>query len=91
LFAFIESGSIVVGDGWGNYKVTIEEAVQAFLRLGISDADRLSLRELNAVRRRLALKYHPDRSGGDSTEFQRMNSAYEILSDNFRQRKPAVS
>lgn len=71
--------------------MTIEEAVQAFLRLGISDADRLSPRELNAARRRLALKYHPDRSGGDLAEFQRMNSAYKILSDTFRQRKPALS
>jgi curved DNA-binding protein CbpA len=64
--------------------VTIEEAVQAFLRLGIAGADQLSLKELNAARRRLALKYHPDRSGGDSAEFQRLNSAYKILSDNCR-------
>ena len=70
--------------------VTLEEAVQAFLRLGICDADQLSLKDLNAARRRLALKYHPDRSGGDSTEFQRINSAYKILSDHFRQRKPAM-
>ena len=63
--------------------VTFDEAVQAFLRLGICDADRLSLRELSAARRRLALKYHPDRTGGDTVEFQRINLAYKILSDNF--------
>ena len=71
--------------------MTFEEAVQAFLRLGIADADRLSIRELSMIRRRLALKYHPDRSGGDSAEFQRINSAYKVLSDNFPEKKPAVS
>jgi len=71
--------------------VTVDDAVQAFQRLGIADADRLSLRELSAARRRLALKYHPDRIGGDAEEFQRMNLAYQILSANFRQRKPTIS
>jgi curved DNA-binding protein CbpA len=51
----------------------------------------MSSRELSAARRRLALKYHPDRSGGDEAEFQRMNSAYKVLSDNLGRRKPAVS
>ena len=71
--------------------VTFDEAVQAFLRLGICDADQLSISELNAARRRLALKYHPDRSGGDALEFQRINLAYKILVDTFPQRKPAIS
>jgi DnaJ-class molecular chaperone len=78
-----------VGDGRG-FKVTVEDAVQAFLRLGIADADRLSLRDLSLARRRLALKYHPDRTGGESTEFHRMNSAYKILADKLRQRKQSL-
>ena len=68
--------------------MTIEEAVQAFLRLGISDADRLGSKELGAARRRLALKYHPDRAGGNAAEFERMNSAYRVLSESFRQAVP---
>ena len=75
----------------GNRKVTIEEAVNAFQRLGIGDADRLSLTELSAARRRLALKYHPDRAGGDAKKFQQMNLAYQILTAKLRPRKPAIS
>ena len=71
--------------------MTVDEAVHAFLRLGIADADRLSPRELSAARRRLALKYHPDRSGGDGEKFQQMNLAYQILTGKPRQRKPAIS
>jgi curved DNA-binding protein CbpA len=75
----------------GNGTVTVEEAVHAFLRLGIADADGLTKRELSAARRRLALKYHPDRSGGDGLEFQRINAAYKILTEKFRPRQPAIS
>ena len=64
--------------------MTLEEAVQAFLRLGVCDADRLSLTELSAIRRGLALKYHPDRSGGDVEKFQRMNLAYQVLAKALR-------
>ena len=31
--------------------------------------------------RRLALKYHPDKNGGDATQFKRVAVAYKILSD----------
>ena len=70
--------------------MTIDDAVQAFIRLGIADADRLTLKELTTARRRLALKYHPDRFGGDGADFQRINAAYKILAEKVRQKKPAV-
>jgi DnaJ-class molecular chaperone len=49
--------------------------------LGISkDA---SNEEIKKAYRKLALKYHPDRGGGDEAmrEFKRVNEAYQVLSD----------
>jgi DnaJ-class molecular chaperone len=34
----------------------------------------------------LALKYHPDKSGGDDTKFKEINGAYEVLSDPVKKR-----
>ena len=36
-------------------------------------------RELKASYRKLALKHHPDRPGGDAAEFKRAAAAYEEL------------
>ena len=30
---------------------------------------------------KLAMKYHPDRNGGDDKKFKEINEAYQILSD----------
>jgi molecular chaperone DnaJ len=37
--------------------------------------------EIKKAFRSLALKYHPDRNGGDETKFKEIQNAYEILSD----------
>ena len=37
--------------------------------------------EIKAAYRRRSLECHPDREGGDEAEMQRVNAAYEVLSD----------
>lgn len=37
--------------------------------------------EIKRAYKKLALKTHPDKNGGDDTEFKKINLAYEILSD----------
>lgn len=47
--------------------------------LGISkDA---SADEIKKAFRKLAIKYHPDKDGGDETKFKEANEAYEVLKD----------
>ena len=47
--------------------------------LGISkDA---SADEIKKAFRKLAVKYHPDKEGGDETKFKEINEAYEVLKD----------
>jgi molecular chaperone DnaJ len=37
--------------------------------------------EIKKAFRRLALKYHPDKDGGDEKKFKEINEAYQVLSD----------
>jgi molecular chaperone DnaJ len=47
--------------------------------LGVSkDA---SADEIKKAFRKLAVKYHPDKDGGDETKFKEVNEAYEVLKD----------
>ena len=47
--------------------------------LGISKS--ASADEIKKAFRRLAVKYHPDKEGGDEAKFKEINEAYEVLKD----------
>lgn len=47
--------------------------------LGISKS--ASADEIKKAFRRLAVKYHPDKQGGDEAKFKEINEAYEVLSN----------
>jgi DnaJ-class molecular chaperone len=40
-----------------------------------------SAEEIKKAYRKMAMKHHPDRNGGDDTQFKKIQEAYEILSD----------
>jgi molecular chaperone DnaJ len=53
--------------------------------LGVSkDA---SADEIKKAFRRLAVKYHPDKEGGDETKFKEINEAYEVLKDSSKRQR----
>ncbi len=43
--------------------------------------------EIKKAYRKLSLKYHPDKPGGDEERFKEINGAYEILSDEDKRRQ----
>lgn len=43
--------------------------------------------EIKRAYRRLAHKYHPDKSGGDAEKFKEINSAYQVLSDKSKRKQ----
>lgn len=45
-----------------------------------------SLEEIKSAYRKLASKHHPDKDGGDTATFQKIQAAYEILSDPMKRR-----
>lgn len=47
--------------------------------LGVSK--NASADEIKKAFRKLAVKYHPDKDGGDETKFKEVNEAYEVLKD----------
>lgn len=47
--------------------------------LGINKS--ASADEIKKAFRKLAVKYHPDKEGGDETKFKEINEAYEVLKD----------
>ncbi len=64
--------------------VSYKEIEQARKILGLEEE--ATLKEIRGLYRKLSLKYHPDRCKGDKKmrckeEFQKINSAYEIIID----------
>jgi molecular chaperone DnaJ len=53
--------------------------------LGVSKS--ASPEEIKQAFRRLAHKYHPDKSGGDEAKFKEINEAYQVLSDSKKRRQ----
>ncbi|KYG39677.1 hypothetical protein M433DRAFT_79634, partial [Acidomyces richmondensis BFW] len=47
--------------------------------LGVKPTGDLTL--ITQIYKKLALKYHPDKSGGNSEEFLKVQQAYEILTE----------
>src|SRR5689334_15968082 len=47
--------------------------------LGVSKS--ASADEIKKAFRKAAVKYHPDKAGGDETKFKEINEAYEVLKD----------
>lgn len=53
--------------------------------LGIAKS--ASADEIKKAFRRLAVKYHPDKDGGDESKFKEINEAYEVLKDSEKRQR----
>lgn len=53
--------------------------------LGVSKS--ASIDEIKKAFRRLAVKYHPDKEGGDEAKFKEINEAYEVLKDESKRKR----
>jgi molecular chaperone DnaJ len=53
--------------------------------LGVSKS--ASADEIKKAFRRLAVKYHPDKDGGDEVKFKEINEAYEVLKDDGKRQR----
>ena len=55
------------------------EAIDYYAALGLEKC--CSVEEIKIAYRKLSMKHHPDRDGGDRSEFKEITVAFEVLSD----------
>tara|TARA_B100000795_G_C22728872_1_gene410563 strand:+ start:72 stop:1046 length:975 start_codon:yes stop_codon:yes gene_type:complete len=53
--------------------------IDPYVSLGVARS--ATDKDIKKAYRKMALKYHPDRSGGDENKFKEVSASYEILSD----------
>lgn len=65
------------------------KTLNPYIILGLNTS--ASEQDIKQAYKRLALKFHPDKNGGDDTQFKRINEAYQMLQDPVKRKMYAVT